>query len=91
MAINRGRTVTFNATVPAQTAKDIKRVAHKIGVTETVFTAMALAMGTRALDRVSSPEAFMPPELIDALARAGIQLAQGDRAAAEAAGQDEIT
>ena len=89
MAINRGRTVTFNATVPAQTAKDIKRVASKIGVTETVFTAMALAMGTRALDRVSSPEAFMPPELIDALARAGVEMVKGDKALAEAAESDE--
>jgi hypothetical protein len=83
MAINRGRTVTFNATVPAQTAKDIKRVARKIGVTETVFTAMALAMGTRALDRVSSPEDFFPQALIDAMAKAGLDLAKDQIAAAE--------
>jgi hypothetical protein len=84
MAITRGNSVTFNATVPTKTAREIRRVARLVGVSEATFTAMALAMGTRAIERHFAPEHFMPEQVWDALARAGVEVAREQAAEQDA-------
>ena len=87
MAITRGKTTQFQVSVPTKSAKRIQKVADKMGVSEAAFTAVALVVGARLMERQFSPESFMPQSLIDALAKAGVDVAKEQ--AAEAAGLNE--
>jgi hypothetical protein len=82
MAITRGKTTQFIVHVPTTSAAYVRRVAKKWGVSESVFCAMALMDGTASLERKRSPEAFFPPELVDAIAKAGLELAREQAAGA---------
>jgi hypothetical protein len=77
MAITRGKTTQFTVHVPTVSAAYVRRVAKLWGVSESVFCSMALMAGTASLERQRSPEAFMPPGLLEALAKAGVDVARG--------------
>lgn len=89
MAITRGKTTQFIVHVPTTSAAYIRRVAKKWGVSESVFCAMALMGGTALLERQRSPESFMPQGLLEALAKAGVDLVKEQGGQVLAAESDE--
>lgn len=88
MAFKRGKGMVFQITVPEKTGRHAEKLAREIGVSEQVFGAMALAAGIRVLERQHFPERFMPKETVDALARAGVQMAREQAIAVEDAAAD---